>query len=259
MPIPPIYNWVVKHGPMVHAKIALNDVPFYQEKPKNHDGTSGLASHLLIPGKNTFRIDVLQQGAGEPGNYVALMITKDVDPKADTVTVVESHFPGVWAGIPEEEKVIPYSFLGEFEIDEDHPKPPWDGVAPENVPGEGTDEMRMVVQDTIEKFRSGAAADFVDGMGARLDDMARYYPPTDGISRGALTKKYQVTLARRWEVLAFDPEVTRFEPRQSGRLIYVSRTDGHRVLTGRNLEDPLENIATDLVLMRKGGTLRVMR
>jgi hypothetical protein len=256
----PLYNFVVKHGPAVRARASLNDVTFYGPgQPEQHDTESGLAAHLLVPGENTLRLDILDAGLGEPGCYFAVMVTREIDRSEPTLTVHESHWPQVWDPLEEKERVLPYVHRATFTIDDDHPSPPWEKATPEDVPPEGTPELHQAVHKVIADLERGDGPAFIDAIGPKLDDLGRYYGPLPALSRGVQAKKYEGILASRWEVAPYDKEELLFEPRQRGRLVHVTRKDGTRAVRARNLDDDMQSIETDLVFMRRGGDWRVIR
>jgi hypothetical protein len=261
--VPPLHNNVIRHGPGVLGRVSLNDLPFHKGKPggaDQFDGVSQLGTHWLVPGENKLRVEVFWAAIGQPGTILHAQVSREPGPPPETMKKIHDvHFPNVWKALPLEEQVIPFSYESSFVVEDDLPAPFYEGAKPERVPVEGTDELHQAVFEAHSALEKQDAEAFAGAMELSLTDLARYYPPNPGISRGPLVKKYQEAFAVPWKVPPFVPEDLLFESRAGNRVVYVHKKTGGYALEGQSLGDPEQSLGKDLFLVRHHGRYRIFR
>jgi hypothetical protein len=145
---------------------------------------------------------------------------------------------------------VPFIWQTDFAIEDDHPPPAYAKVASEQVPLEGTDELRSTVKKFHDALSGRDASAMADLVWFRAQDNHRYYssflPPP---SKGTIAHGYGQSFNDPWAVPEWNPDRLVFTKRAEGRLVHVTGVDGH-ALTGTKLAGPKATFRLNPLLVR---------
>lgn len=248
-------GYVIKNGPTIATRALLNDLPFYRKVPIHHDGVSAPCVHWLVPGENTLALEVY--GYDQTAPYESL-VEASVRRMEEGDVLARVGWPEMWERFPPEERKLPARDEVTFHLDDDIPPPLWQDSASETIPKEGTSELMSAVYALHEALERRDAARFVDLMSVKIDDMARYHGKTGLLD----PREVELDFAERFKepivVDKFEPERLRFDARQKGRVVHVTRDDGRRALSFTNA-DETKGFILDPFFVRRGGSWRLYR
>lgn len=252
----------------IHARIDVNDLPFY--KPLLNMGphsSNGACNHLLKPGKNVVDIQIL---AGPTTHTkmatkaqleivsVHLYIVTDPDSKPighDTIHKVA--FPECWKDEPEEKQVLPYRHVFEFTPPVDVFSPAYLDAPAEQFDCEGTPELRDAVREIHTALESGDGDRFVDLVKLNLEEQARAYAGHTERLMGTQMARFQEFFRNALDVKPLqDFSEVHFRPRADGRVCEVVRWDGQPLLHAINQTDPSDQFKGNLLMTRHAGQWR---
>jgi hypothetical protein len=249
----PIHGYLVKHGPGSRVRVTVNGFPLYGGTTERMDSISGVLNHLMVPGANTLRAEVLHGDRDAPAGLLEVDARgSDTYPRArlswlDDVGTVPSPSIIDWIG------------EASFESEAGLPAPMWLQAPSEPVPEEGTDELWAEIDALVRAFQTAAAEDVVSMFSLKASDMhdmmeTKWSPPSK--VREMMTS----TLDRPWHVQPSPRETTVFRSFQNDRLVHVGRLDAGDVFKAARIggERPV-SVSTDLVFMRHDGRWRIIR
>jgi hypothetical protein len=248
-------GYVIKNGPKIATRAYLNDLPFYRRVPENHDGVSAPAAHWLVPGENTLALEVLGQDTSV--GYSSL-VEATVRRMEEDEILARVGWPEMWKGVPEEEQKFPARAEVTFHLDDDLPKPLWADSPSEHVPREGTSELVAAVYALHEAIERRDPARIVDLMSVKIEDLTRYHGRTGLLDPREVELDFAERFKEPVNVEPFDAARLRFDARQRGRVVHVTRDDGRRVVAFAN-RDESKGFFLDPFFVRHGGTWRLFR
>ena len=248
-------GYVINNGPTIASRALLNDLPFYRRVPIHQDGVSAPAIHWLVPGENTLALEVYAHDeAAAPHSLVEASIRR----MEENDVLARVGWPQMWEGVPEEERKLPARAQVVFHLDDDIPPPLWQDSASEAIPKEGTSELMSAVYALHDALDKRDARLFVDLMNVKVDDMARYHGKTGLLDPREVELDFAERFKEPVRVEKFEAERLRFDARQKGRVVHVTRDDGRRVLSFTNADDTA-GFSLDPFFVRHGGSWRLYR
>jgi len=255
-----LYHLVVSQGPGVRGRVFLNDLPVYEDPPRDIFETTTLqVNNFLIPGKNELRIEVTEPGSIESRMFWA-DIHRDADETQKPVRTHELRWPDAVAELPAPlPQPLPFVWQREVTIEADHPAPYYADVPAEQVPAEGTDELRAAVKELHDALTARDANKLAELTWFEAEDSARYYPARPAPSRGELVAGYAGSFQEPWNVPRWDAERLVFTPRAGGRVIHVTGADGKHAVHGANAVRPEAHFLLNPLLVRHRGRWQLYR
>ena len=279
------YFFMMNQGTGVSVRSLLNDIPFCKGDGQENVTVSGPANHLLVPGKNTFSIEVKDAPRPAHAPFLAgvLRFTLKLDEDVESV-VHHIAWPELWetplthgGGVmptppgprddgkveatPFAERELPFVHTSTFLVDPANEKPCYWENRPEDFGPEGTPEQHEAVRHVYRAFLSGNADEFLSVHALKLEERQRAYPDVIEFSAAHQRQRIADQMSRQWEVRPVDLdhfEDLTFESRAGGRVVHVTRPDGW-ALEAIGAKDPSETFRTDLSMTRKDGVWRVFR
>ena len=251
------YYWVIVHGTFSTVRMAINDVPFYDQTVDKQESTSSPAIHLLKPGHNTLAVDVI---AHEPTEdtmpmYGEFRITEDYDHDASLVQV---KWPQVFDELPEEQRDYPLHYETTFEPGGEVFEPAYLNAPANELSEAELEEVRKAVFDVHRAVNARDADAYIKLMSLKLDEYGRAYGPVGFAGIQEAQDEVRAHMAEDTSVKPFEPEKLILEPRADGRVVHVRHAEGYAidsqstVIRGNCLE-------TDLTFTKHEGRWQVFR
>lgn len=249
----PIHGYLIRHGPGARVRVTVNDLPLHGGTTPDQDSISGVLNHLMVPGTNVLRAEVLHGNRKEPAAYF------EVDARgSDTYPRCKVNWlEGL--GTVADIGILDWAGEAIFEAEEGLPTPMWMAAPAQPVPDEGTEELWGEIHALVKAFETGSAEDVISAFALKVSDMhdmmeTKWSSPA--LARELMTS----TLDRPWSVEPIFPETTFFRSIQGDRLVHVGRLDAHEVLRAHRIGGEQQvKVAMDLVFMRHEGRWRIIR
>lgn len=255
-----LYHLVTSQGPRVRGRVFLNDLPVYEDpKSVDFESTTRRVNNFLVPGPNTLRVEVDEMG-DESSSMFWAQILRDPDENVETEKYHHLKWPEAAAELPEPLPTpVPFVWENELTIEASHPKPYYADVKSEQVPLEGTDELRGSVKEIHDALAGRDAAKMTDLTWFEAQDSARYYPHLPPPSKGTIAAAYTRGFDGPWDVPDWNPDRLLFTKRASGRLVHVTAVDGRHAITGRHTQRPDAHFLLNPLLVRHQGRWTMYR
>lgn len=255
-----LYHLVIAQAPGVRARAFLNDVPAYEDPPTpNHQSTTTQVNNLLVPGRNELRIEVTEQGDPSTNMFWA-EIYRDPDASEKPVRHATLKWPDAVAELPAPlPRPLPFVWQREVIVEDDHPKPLYADVPPEQFPPEGTDELRAAVKEFHDALAGRDARKLTDLTWFEAEDSARYYPARPPPSRSEIQSTYAASFEEPWTVPRWEPDRLLFTPRAGGRLVHVTAVDDEHAIRGAAAARPEAQFLLNPLLVRHQGRWQLYR
>ena len=263
---PPLY-YRMYQGPGVGVRSRLNDLPFYRRGGDDNWTQSGPANQLLVPGENTFTLEIFQvpPPAHSPhlrGPARFTLLYDDGDPlgeKDRRAHVVE--WPAVWEPLPEEERVLPFAHVSRFVVEDEAgiPPPIYANVPKGAARAAKIEDLRAPVEEMHDAFARRDTGAFMDAVALKNAEHRRYYGPMSETDEGAVRNDVAGAFAQPWQVRPLDWNELEFDRRCDDRVVHVYRKDGGHAIEAQRVDDPEKSFATDVFLTLYEGRWRAFR
>jgi len=246
------YAYRLYHGPSSRVRVLLNGVPVYHclaSSDGEAPSITAQATHLLVPGLNTFRFEVWSA----PDNMTGYFDLEEVAPEKRSIFRHEYPAPyEEWGKVPI--PVRPTVQLGEFVADGVVVTPPWEDAEPVGeVPPHGNDELHLAAQSFHHALATKDAGKAVDLLQEKIRHMERVYPDHDAGGRHALRMFQEGLPTTRFR--PYVPEELAFASYKDGRVVHVTRALGGHAIEGKG--NDVDGFQTDLWLTKKHGAWRI--
>lgn len=248
------YAFRLRQGPKTLVRISFNDLPVMRQPSRDAKDDLRPASHLLVPGKNTMRLEVWEG----PPSLDSPSIQGIVDLALYEIESERLLGQIVWPdaaiarGLPADEH-LPFRGEVELEIDAAHPAPVYADAPREEVPATGTPAQREALARIHDALVRQDARAFLAENRLKLSENKRYNGATAHNDEASLTRAYEARFARKLHVAPLDDKLLRFEPRADSRACYVTRSDGVPVLHAEVVGDPGLSFSADPVFVKTEG------
>lgn len=248
------YAFRLRQGPRTLVRVSFNDLPVMRQPSRDGKDDLRPASHLLVPGKNTMRLEVWEGPPSEDSPSIQGIVDLALYEIESEQCLAQILWPqaAIERGLAESER-MPFRHEVELEIPATHPPPVYAEAAREEVPPNGTPGQREAVQRLHEALVREDASAFLSENRLKLAENRRYYGATPGNDDEAIRRSYAARFARRLAVEPLDDKVMRFEPRADSRACYVTRTDGKPVLHAAIVGEPALSFSSDPVFVKNEG------
>lgn len=247
--------YYVRRGPGLLVRVLLNELCFHVGISRTYDGTSGPAAHWLVPGSNVLRLEILSE---DPAQHPRAFANASITGPGESPVHARLDFPEFFDERPAEERRFPAIAERAFVLDGDVPEPLWRSESPEEIPPEGTDELRAAVFTLHQALARRDARALVDAMLVKIQDLSRYYGGGGLLDPGEMQLDYEERFREPLEVSAFEPEKLRFQSLHGGRVVHVTRTDGERAIHAQNATRE-RGMSLDPFFVRQRGSWRLYR
>ncbi|MFT3764218.1 MAG: hypothetical protein QM820_01660 [Minicystis sp.] len=250
------YYFMISQGPRSRVRAWLNDVPFYRVYEPDPLNRTGPAIHLLVPGENTFAIEI-DEAPPESVVFFELLIDFDHDNP-----IFRFEWPREAKHLPEEQRT-PFRFEARF-------TPPGELFSPvylesprEDVPCNGTPELREAVRRVHEALAAGDVDAYCDRLALKASEMERAYPNWPQASAIDMRRDVEgfLNMDVRLRPLDVEEEI-HFEPRAGGRLAHARHLGGGTVIDAVSMDKTADGesvrLSMDLTLTRHRGTWKVL-
>lgn len=238
----------------------LNDVPFYRFYGPDSQNRTGPAIHLLVPGENTFAIEI-DTTRSESMVFFELLIDFDHDHP-----VFRFEWPRDAAHLVDDAegaKRLPFRFEARFTPPGELFKPVWLDSPREDVPCAGTPELRDAVRRVHDALANGELDVYCQLFALKAAEMERAYPDWKQASAADMRADVEGFLQRdlRLRPLDVDTEV-HFEPHAGGRLAHARHLGGGTLIdvvaVDKTPDGETVRLAMDLTFTRHRGTWKII-
>lgn len=258
------YAYRLRQGPRTIVRATFNDLPFYREPSHSFADTAARCDHLLQPGKNTMSVEVWE-GPESPDSPellgpVRLSLHELVMPIDEEQYIARILWPEDAAARKDDKKPeeLPWGLTVQFEMPEDHPRPYYMDLRPEEIPEQGTPDLREAVRRIHDALMQQQPRLFVDEMRLDFEEQRRYYPTDARLSIGSVLPDVEAQFKKRMQVEPLPPEQLRFESRAGGRVALAMRRDGLPVLWAQGIDEQ-GHMNIDPMFVRKDGMWTLYR
>ena len=248
----PHYYYMLGHSPETRLLASLNGIPFFRtdDEPGGATRTS-VADHLLVPGKNTFRLEIV-----EALHWGGISFSLAWEHEHDDATF-ECRWPDILGETPLRDVKFPFIHHAEFEVEEPLRRPVWMD-APVSVFGpEGTPELREAVKDLHATWSSGDVPRILDAIQLKVDEFHSTYPEDSTFTRESTASQIAAFFTLPTRPRPHQPEALRYDACANGRVAYVTRKDRGYPIHIEATET--KRMRTDLWLTRHEGRWRLFR
>jgi hypothetical protein len=248
------YAFRLRQGPKTLVRISFNDLPVVRQPSRGSKDDLRPANHLLVPGKNTMRLEVWPGPPSPDSPSIQGIVDLGLYEIESERLLAQILWPqaAVERGLPPDEH-LPFRHEVEFEIDETHPPPVYAEFPAEDVPPGGTPALREAVAKLHEALVRQDARAFLQAHALKLAENKRYNGATPNNDANTLAAAYEARFAKKLDVAPLDEGLLRFEPRAQGRACYVTRTDGLPVLRAEVAGEPGQFFNADPVFVKDRG------
>lgn len=263
---PVFYSFLVQQKSW--ARAWLNGLPLYRTPGLGPDSRSGTVNHLLVPGKNAFRVEVLKtrpaQNAPEMPDAVKLEFYEVLNPNAreqeklDRRVLASAAWPQMKDALEPRHRRLPLSYAADLDVDVPVAVPPWLDAPPQSFGCAGTLELQRAVTEVVQTFEEERATAFLDVIALKLEHYAAAHPGVEAVSVKAALRTFQDEFfAYRPRVRPLDFAELHFEPLCDGRVAHVTRNDGGYAIEAVCEADTKRRVEADLLLTMRQGRWRV--
>ena len=249
----------------VWARAYINDLPAYKRTYLGPDSESGTTNDLLVPGKNTLSIEVLQVEENTPNDellwqvHAKLYEVLDVDDQVSTKpldqrVIHDAKFPhSMFDGVLERHKRVPFFYRTSFDPGVPLHHPVWLDAPEDDFGEDGTPELRDAVGDIFGALKDQDLNAFLDAFALKLDHYEKAHgshpKTTADAGRNYITDFF--ALEPQWRQTELSE--LHFEPLHGGKVAHVTRLDGGFAMQARCRKDPDRSIEGDILLTKHQG------
>jgi hypothetical protein len=257
------YFFRMHQGTGVAVRSMLNDLPFYRGNGSRNMTVSGPANHLLLPGENTFTVEVYP--APRPAAASAIegpVVFKLAIDSAEATIVHRVEWPELWEALPADQRFLPCIHTSRFHVDEAIAHPAYWDAPPARFGLAGLPAQHEAVREVFRAFHQQDGEAFFNANALKLEERQRAYPDNSDFATGLQRQKLDEQFGKKWDVRPVDQKDFNelvFESRCGGRVAYVTRADGGSAIEAVAAGDPTEGFAADLFLTQRDGRWRVFR
>jgi len=249
MDFTPFY-FMISQGPRAMVRAYLNDVPFYRFYGPDPVTRTGPAIHLLVPGENTFtieidRADVLNQV------FFELSINWDHDSP-----VLYFEWPKQAEHLPRDART-PFRFEARFTPEGNLFQPVWLSAPLVDVPCEGTPELKDALRRLHAAIENRDVDAYCSEFSLKAREQERAYPDWPGSSAADMREGMREFFQMDLSLQPLELDDVHFELRGGGRLAHARRTGGGFVIDcltlDRTADDEQGRLSLDPTFVRYEG------
>jgi hypothetical protein len=234
----------------------LNDVPFYRWYGPTSQHRTGPAIHLLVPGENTFAIEIDRT---VETSKVFFDLAVDFDHASPAFRF---EWPAEAMHLPEGQR-LPFRFEARFSPPGDLFKPLHLESPVEDIPCSGTPELREAVRRVHEALATGDLDAYCARFALKASEMERAYPGWVAVTASEMRADVEGFLQRDLRLRPLDVESDlHFESRCGGRLAHVRHLGGGLVLDAfavdKTPDGETVRLAMDLTFTRHRGEWKII-
>jgi len=249
------YYFMISQGPDTLVRAWLNDIPFYRFYGPDPVNRTGPAIHLLSPGENTFAIEI-DRAPPESQVFFELLIDFDHD------------HPVYYFEWPREAKHLPIDARTPFRW-ETRFTPPGDlftpihlSSMPEEIPCEGTDELREAVLRFHRAVESRDLDAFCEGLDLKANEYSRAYPGWPDSTAADMRADMVGFFKENLMIRPLDIDHVHFESRAGGRLAHATHLCGGYLIDAVSLDPTPDGeqsrVCMDLTFTRHNGEWKIV-
>ena len=247
------------------ARFYLNDLPVWKFLRHGADSMNAGANSWLVPGENVLTLDIVQapltlpnMPPGRPTLEVTIFKAAEGATEPTDVEIVHQvQFPQMWDDVDEDLKTFPYRHESRFTLpDADVYRPVFLDAPEQEIPSEGTPELRKAVQNLHDAVKSNDGSRFADQVALQFEEYERASGGVADTDVASQRKTSDEFFAHPIEVKDLEMDRLVFESRSNGRIVHVVRDDGRPVLMARATDDPSEQFQGNVLLTHHDGRWR---
>jgi len=247
-----MYIYRIFHRPGSRARASINGVLIYDRIVTDNVSPAQPITHWLASGDNTLTFELSPAPLSPLTPYMGAHFGFEVrEVKEEEVVLFAWHYPN---SLVEKElpTALPLLHTEVFPISAELPTPAYAKASREEVPEEGTPELRAAVFELYESFALRDAGRFEKAMEVKSGEFDRYYelPPNSKVEA-------MEQMNAPWIMEPFNEHDLRFERYQDGRLVKVSRASGRPAVRAVHRDEPYLGWGTDFFLTRLDGRWRI--
>jgi hypothetical protein len=246
-----LYNLHI--GTAIDAAVRLNGVTVRKGTSDSQDGISGAADHLLQPGRNEIEVEIFSADRTTGTAYILARVLRTVE--QDTLAEIDwrSTDPGPLPPSPP----FPILRTATFELPEDHPPPPWDGAAVEEMPADGTPEAWRPVRELHGGMTRGDEAAVQSSLAPRAAEYHRIHG-TPEAAPGPSRQIISQMMVGPYEMAPIGPADLEFRQVAGGRAVQVLRRGPGSAIAGHAVGAPKIAYVSDPLLVRRDGLWQIV-
>jgi hypothetical protein len=249
------YYFMISQGPHSMVRAWLNDLPLYQSYRADPSNRTGPAIHLLRPGENTFAIEI-DRAPPESQVFFELLVDWDHNHPA-----LYFEWPREAMHLPRDRRT-PFRFEARFTPEGEIFTPTWLSSAPEEVPCEGTPELREALRRFHQALEQRDLDAYCDGLALKASEYERAYPGWPESTAGEMRADMAGFLREDLRVRPLDLDEIHFEPRAGGRLVCAQNLLGGSVIDAISMDKTPDGasarVSLDPVFTRRDGAWRIV-
>jgi hypothetical protein len=249
MELTPFY-FMISQGPNAMVRAFLNDVPFYRFYGPEPVNRTGPAIHLLVPGENTFAIEIER---ADTANQIFFELSVNWNHKEPAFYF---EWPRDAAHLPRDRRV-PFRFETRFSPEGNLFQPVWLSAPPVDVPCSGTPELKDALRRLHAAIEARDVNAYCSEFSLKAREQERAYPGWPASSaadmRAGVGDFFRMDLSLR----QLELDDIHFELRSGGRLAHARRTSGDFVIDAitldRTADDEQARLSMDPTFVRHEG------
>jgi hypothetical protein len=249
------YYFMISQGPHSLVRAWLNDVPFYRFYGDDPVNRAGPAIHLLVPGENTFAIEI---DRAPPESQVFFELLIDWDHESP---VVYFEWPREAKHLPHEQRT-PFRFETRFTPPGEIFSPAFLRASREEVPCEGTPDLREAVRRFHAAVETRDLDGFCEGLAWKARENERAYPDWPDSSASDMRADMAGFFREDLRVRPLSLDEVHFEPRADGRLVHATHLGGGFLIDAISMDKTPDGetarVSMDLTLSRIDGEWRIL-
>jgi len=249
------YYLCIRHGLTVNARVGLNG--FLQESgtSSTHRTVTTPVDRFIVPGENVLDVEILLADTKHSGAYFEAFIGKYDSPE-ERVALFDWLYPDggprATSTADRPALIVPMARAVPFVVPPDHPRPVWLDAAKENVPTDGSAELRAPIRALEDALEAGNVDGVVNALSLRSAEytrMERFEETKPAAARAAIAQNvrapFKVDRARDDDLV--------FTPIASGRAVRVTRRGGGNAIDAIRTDDPEVTYQASPLLVRHEG------
>jgi hypothetical protein len=254
MELTPFY-FMISQGPGAMVRAYLNDVPFYRYYGPEPVNRTGPAIHLLMPGENTFAIEI---DRADTANQVFFEL--NINWNHDS-PVFYFEWPREAAHLPRSKRV-PFRYEARFTPEGNMFQPMWLSARPVEVPCSGTPELKDALRRLHSAIESRDVDAYCSEFSLKAREQERAYPDWPGSSAADMRQGVGEFFRMKLALQPLELDDVHFELRSGGRLAHARRTGGGFVIDALTLErtgdDEQGRLSLDPTFVRHEGSWKLI-
>lgn len=249
------YYFMISQGPHSMVRAWLNDVPFYRFYGPEPVNRGGPAIHLLRPGENTFAIEI-ERAPTWSQVFFELCIDWDHNNPA-----FYFEWPREASHLPSDRRV-PFRFEARFTPPGDLFSPAFLEASAEDVPCEGTPELRAALQRFHDAIMARDLDGFCSGLALKAKEHERAYPDWKDSTAEAMRADMAGFFHEDLRMKPLDVNDVHFESRAGGRLVHATHLGGGPLIDIISMDKTPEGesarVSMDLTFTRLHGEWKII-